>query len=130
MTNFRNERILEAVRNLDAALKEEASVLGHRPLADRVLILVLREDGERKSKGGLYLPQGGKEQNYGKALVVAVGPGPRSHKTGDVLPLNVTEGDVVIVGDRVGQPIIDQDVEYRLVKAADILAIVYEEDAA
>ena len=55
--------------------------------------------------------------------MIASGPGRRG-KSGNVVPTDAHPGDVVIVGNAVGELLEDQDVEYRLVKADDILAVL------
>jgi len=65
-----------------------------RPLADR--IVVKRLDAETKSKGGIIIPDTAKEKPV-EAMVVAVGNG-KLLKNGKLRPLEVKEGDRILLG--------------------------------
>lgn len=124
MTGERKEALRAAVHALAEALENESGVLDYQPAGDRVLVLPIKAESGQRRVGSLYLPDTGKDASYGLARVIAVGPGIRSTKTGKRLTLDVDPGDTVVVGNRVGEPLVDGDVEYRLVRAADILATV------
>lgn len=92
-----------------------------RPLHDRVV--VRREEEEATSAGGIVLPGSAKEKpNQGE--VVAVGNG-RVLDNGDVRPLDVKVGDVVVFGKYAGSDTIEVDGEELVILSeSDIKAIV------
>jgi chaperonin GroES len=63
-----------------------------RPLRDR--ILVRRAEPETKSIGGIFIPDAVQEKPL-EGEIVAVGPGARS-KDGELVPINVKNGDRVL----------------------------------
>lgn len=91
-----------------------------RPLSDRVL--VERVEEEEKTVGSIVIPDTAKEKPQ-KGKVVAVGKGSRNEK-GDIIPLEVKEGDVVLFGKYSGTDVKIDSVEYLILKESDILAIV------
>ena len=91
-----------------------------RPLNDR--ILVLREEEETQTRGGILIPDSAKEKpKQGK--VVAVGPGPRD-KEGRRQSLEVKEGDKVLFSKYAGTEVKIDDVEHLFMKEDDILGII------
>ena len=91
-----------------------------RPLNDR--ILVVREDEENKTKGGIFIPETAKEKPR-KGKVVAVGPG-RRDESGNRIPLDVKEGDRVLFAKYAGTEIKVDGVEHLFMKEDDILGII------
>ena len=90
-----------------------------RPLQDRVV--VKRQDEETTSAGGIVLP-GSATEKPSQGEVVAVGPGKRQ-ENGDVAPMGVKVGDLVIFGQYGGNEIkIDGD-EYLILSESDIYGI-------
>ena len=94
--------------------------IGIRPLHDRVL--VLRQEEEEKSAGGIFLPGSAKEKpNQGE--VVAVGTG-RILDNGDVRPVDVKVGDVVIFGKYAGSDTVEHGgKEYIILSESDIKGV-------
>ncbi|RUO27473.1 co-chaperone GroES [Aliidiomarina sanyensis] len=92
-----------------------------RPLHDRVI--VKRAEAESKSPGGIVLTGSAAEKST-RGEVVAVGNG-RILDNGDVKPLDVKVGDVVLFNDGYGvkSEKIDGE-EYLIMSESDILAIV------
>jgi chaperonin GroES len=91
-----------------------------RPLYDRVL--VKRVEAEARSAGGLFLPEAAKEKPQ-HATVIAVGPG-RLGKKGELTPLTVKPGDLVMFGKYGGDEIkVDGD-DHVILREEDILAII------
>jgi chaperonin GroES len=91
-----------------------------KPLHDRVLIK--RVDSNTQTKGGLYIPESAKEKPQ-EGRVLAVGAG-KSVDGGDVVALQVKEGDRVLFGKYSGTEIkIDGD-EHLIIREDDILGIV------
>ena len=92
-----------------------------QPLADRVLVKRLDEEEEQKV-GGIIIPDTAKEKPQ-EAEIVAVGPGGRSDD-GERIPLEVKEGDKVLIGKYSGTEVKIEGEEYLIMREDDILAIV------
>lgn len=92
-----------------------------RPLHDRVV--VRRKEEEQKSAGGIVLPGSAKEKpNQGS--VVAVGGG-RILDNGDLRPVDVKVGDVVVFGKYAGSDTIEVDGEELIILSeSDIKAVI------
>ena len=94
--------------------------IGFKPLGAR--IVVERVESEQKTAGGIIIPDTAQEKpTQGK--VVAVGPGERD-KEGKLIPLDVSEGDLVLFAKWGGTEVTIKDKEYLIMKAEDILGIV------
>jgi len=89
-----------------------------QPLADRILIEPLEAD--EKTSGGIYIPDSAKEKPQ-KGKIVAVGPG-RKNDAGEIVPLEVKEGQVVLYGKYSGTEVSEDDKDYLIVRESDILA--------
>ena len=92
-----------------------------RPLADRVL--VKRTDEEQTSEGGIVLP-GSAAEKPSQGEVLAVGPG-KTSDNGDVQPISVDVGDLVVFGQYAGSNTvkIDGD-ELVILNEQDILGVI------
>ena len=92
-----------------------------RPLHDRVV--VRRKEEEQTSAGGIVLPGSAKEKpNQGE--VIAVGNG-RILDNGDVRPVDVKVGDVVVFGKYAGSDTIEVNGEELVILSeSDIKAVV------
>jgi chaperonin GroES len=91
-----------------------------KPLEDRVLVQPL--DAEQQTASGLYIPDTAKEKPQ-EGKVVATGPG-RIDDSGNRVPLDLAEGDVVIFSKYGGTEVKYDGQEYLLLNARDILAVV------
>jgi chaperonin GroES len=91
-----------------------------RPLNDRVL--VLREDEEKKSAGGIIIPDTAKEKPQ-RGKVVEVGSG-KMDKDGKRIPLEVKKGDRILFGKYAGTEIKIDNVEHVFMREDDILSIL------
>jgi chaperonin GroES len=91
-----------------------------RPLNDR--ILVVREEEEKKTKGGILIPDSAKEKPI-RGKVVAVGPGKRD-ENGKRVPMDVKEGDKILFAKYAGTEIKIEEVEHLFMKEDDILGII------
>ena len=91
-----------------------------KPLADRVLVKRLDEAEEQKV-GGIIIPDTAKEKPQ-EAEIVAVGPG--RLEDGKHVPLEVKEGDKVLIGKYSGTEVKIEGEEYLIMREDDILAIV------
>jgi chaperonin GroES len=91
-----------------------------RPLEDR--ILVRPEEGEETTISGIVIPDTAKEKPQ-EGTVLAVGPGKRSD-TGDLIPVDVSEGDRVMYSKYGGTEIKVDGEELLILSSRDVLAIV------
>jgi chaperonin GroES len=91
-----------------------------RPLHDRVL--VLREESEEKTAGGIIIPDTAKEKPM-QGKVIAVGSGARD-ENGKVTALDVKEGDTILFGKWSGTEIKLDGTEYLIMKESDIMGIL------
>ena len=90
-----------------------------KPLGDRILVLGVEE--EKKTKGGILIPDTAKEKPQ-EGKVIAVGPGKVNEK-GKRVPLDVKKGDRVLFGKYAGNEIKIDSVEHLIMREDDILAI-------
>lgn len=93
--------------------------MGIRPLYDRVLVKRLEE--EETTKGGIIIPDSAKEKPT-RGEIVAVGNGVRSD-SGEVVPLDVKKGDVVLFAKWGGTEIKIENQDFLIMKESDIMAI-------
>ena len=91
-----------------------------KPLNDRVL--VLREDEEQESAGGILIPDTAKEKPQ-RGKVVAVGAG-KIDNEGKRIPLEVKAGDRILFGKYAGTEIKIDNVEHVFMREDDILSIL------
>lgn len=91
-----------------------------RPLHDRVLVKRVKE--EEKTKGGIIIPDTAKEKPI-EAKVVAVGNG-RVLENGEVRPLAVKKGDLVLFGKYGGTEVKIDGEEHLILREDDILGII------
>jgi chaperonin GroES len=92
-----------------------------KPLEDRILVQSL--EAEQTTASGLVIPDTAKEKPQ-EGKVVAVGPGRFDEHGEKRIPLDVKVGDVVIYSKYGGTEVKYNSVEYLLLGARDILAIV------
>ena len=91
-----------------------------KPLADRVVVEPIEE--EVTTKGGIVLPDTAKEKPQ-KGKVIAVGSG-KLLESGERVPLEVKEGDVVVFAKYGGSEIEIDGNEYVILSERDLLAVV------
>src|SRR5262245_59232405 len=87
------------------------------PLGNRVL--VRRLECEEKLKGGIIMPDTAKKKQE-KVAVVAIGPG-KKDKKGNLIPMPVKIGDVVLMEKYSGQELTIEEEEFVIIKADDII---------
>jgi chaperonin GroES len=91
-----------------------------RPLHDRVIVKRLEE--ERKSAGGIVIPDTAAEKpSMGE--VVAVGPG-TTDDNGKLIPIGVKAGDKILFGKYSGQEFKLEGADYLHMREDDIIGIV------
>ena len=91
-----------------------------KPLEDRVLVQPL--EAEQTTASGLVIPDTAKEKPQ-EGKVVAVGPG-RVDDSGKRVPVDVTEGDLVIYSKYGGTEVNYAGEDYLILSARDVLAVV------
>jgi chaperonin GroES len=92
-----------------------------KPLEDRIVVKPL--DAEQTTASGLVIPDTAKEKPQ-EGTVVAVGPGRWDEDGEKRIPLDVSEGDVVIYSKYGGTEIKYNGEEYLILSARDVLAVV------
>jgi chaperonin GroES len=92
-----------------------------KPLGDRLIVEPLEE--EQTTVGGIVLPDTAQEKPQ-RGKVLAVGPGARNSETGERIPLDVAEGDVVVYSKYGGTEIKVEGEDYLILRESDVLAQV------
>lgn len=93
------------------------------PVADRILVRV--DKAPTHTPGGLALPDVVQSQNKPqRGEVLAVGPGARNTHTGEVYPVCVKAGDVVLFSKWAGSEIAELEDDMKLIGEGDVLAVV------
>ena len=92
-----------------------------KPLGDRLIVEPLEE--EQTTIGGIVLPDTALEKPQ-RGNVVAAGPGVRSQETGEVIPMDVSEGDTVVFSKYGGTEIRIEGTDYLILRENDVLAKV------
>lgn len=90
------------------------------PLYDRVLVKRLEE--EARSAGGIIIPDTAKEKPL-RGKILAAGRG-KVLDSGELRPLAVKEGDVVLFGKYAGTEIKVEGEELTILREDDILGII------
>jgi chaperonin GroES len=98
----------------------EENFMKIRPLHDRVI--VKRLDEERKSAGGIVIPDNVAEKPD-QGEVIAVGPGKRNDE-GKREPLDVKVGDRILFGKYSGSTVKIEGTEYLVMREEDIMGVV------
>ena len=91
-----------------------------RPLHDRVIIRRMEE--EKTSPGGIVIPDSATEKPV-KGEVVAAGNG-KILESGDVRPLDVKVGDIILFGKYSGTEVSVDGEELLVMREDDITAII------
>ena len=91
-----------------------------KPLEDRIVVQVV--EAEQTTASGLVIPDTAKEKPQ-EGKVMAVGPG-RVDDSGNRVPVDVAEGDVVIYSKYGGTEVSYAGEDYLILSARDVLAVV------
>ncbi len=91
-----------------------------RPMNDR--ILVVRVEEEKKTAGGIIIPDTAKEKPQ-EGKVVAVGPG-KMGEDGKRIPVEVKKGDRILFSKYAGNEIKIDGVEHIFMREDDVLGIL------
>ena len=92
-----------------------------QPLEDR--IVVRPSDSESTTASGLVIPDTAKEKPQ-QGDVLAVGPGRRSEQPGELVPMDVAEGDTVVYSKYGGTEITVGGEDLLILNARDVLGIL------
>jgi chaperonin GroES len=103
-----------------AIAKKGETTLKIRPLHDRVIVRRLEE--ERRTPGGLVLPDTAKEKPV-QGEVVAAGKG-KILENGEIRPLDVKVGDKILFGKYSGTEVKVGTEELLVMREEDIMGIV------
>ena len=76
-------------------------------------------------RGGIVIPDSAKEKPQ-RGVVIAVGNGKRLD-SGEVVPLTVKEGDLILIGKYSGSEVSVDDKEYLILREDEVLAIIEED---
>lgn len=93
-----------------------------KPLGDRVLVEPM-EDKEMK-KGGIIIPDTAKEKPQ-EGKVIAVGQG-KLDDNGKRVPMNVKEGDRVLMPKYGGTEVKIGDREFQIVREEELLGVIVD----
>jgi chaperonin GroES len=91
-----------------------------QPLEDR--IVVRPNEAEERTVSGLVIPDTAKEKPQ-QGTVLAVGPGKRSEQSGQVIPIDVKEGDTVVYSKYGGTEITVDGEDLLILSSRDVLAV-------
>jgi chaperonin GroES len=91
-----------------------------KPLGDRILVLGVEK--EKKTKGGILIPDTAKEKPQ-EGKVIAVGPG-KVNENGARISPEVKKEDRVLFGKYAGNEIKIDGVKHLIMREDDILAIL------
>jgi chaperonin GroES len=91
-----------------------------RPLGERVVVKAT--PSEERTKSGIVLPDTAKEKPQ-EGEVIAVGTG-RLLETGQRVPIDLKVGDKILFSKYAGNEVKINDVEYLIMREADILGVI------
>ena len=92
-----------------------------QPLEDR--IVVRPNEAEETTVSGLVIPDTAKEKPQ-QGEVIAAGPGRRSEHTGELIPVDVAVGDVVLYSKYGGTEVTVDGEDLLVLSSRDVLAKV------
>ncbi|MFL6164041.1 MAG: co-chaperone GroES [Jatrophihabitantaceae bacterium] len=97
-----------------------ATKVNIKPLEDRIVVQAL--EAETTTASGIVIPDTAKEKPQ-EGTVLAVGPG-RIDDKGNRIPIDVSEGDVVLYSKYGGTEVRYAGQEYLVLSARDVLAVI------
>lgn len=101
-------------------VKEQKKKNNFQPLGNRVLVRRLEQT--ETLKGGILLPDTAKKKQE-QAEIIAIGPG-KKDKSGNLIPMPVKIGDIVLMDKYSGQEVLLNDESYIIARAEDLIAII------
>jgi len=94
-----------------------------KPLADRIVVKIAAT--EKKSKGGIIIPETASKEKPQEGTVVAVGPG-RLDKDGNRIAIELKKGDKVLFESWGGKDYKSDDVDYKILREDEVLGTIEE----
>lgn len=91
-----------------------------QPLHDRIVLEI--DSSEQKSAGGILLPDSAQEKPQ-RGKVIATGPGQRL-ENGQLAPMDVKVGDVVLYGKYSGTEVTIEGKEVVILRSNEVLCIL------
>jgi chaperonin GroES len=91
-----------------------------RPLSDR--IVVMPQELETKTKGGIVLPDTADKDKPMRGKVIAIGSG--KYADGKVHPLQVKVGDEILFGKYAGTNFKLDEKEYLVMREEDVMGVI------
>lgn len=107
-------------QQVSSSKKENTQNINFRPLGNRVL--VRRIETAETLKGGIILPDTAKKKQE-QAEVIAIGTG-KKDKNGNLIPIPVKIGDIILMEKYSGQEVTLNDEEFVILRSDDLIAIV------
>jgi chaperonin GroES len=92
-----------------------------KPLSDHILIEPIEQ--AEQTEGGIILPSTADKERPEQGKVIAVGPGKKT-SSGNLIPMEVKEGDKVLFTKYGPNEIKVDKKEYLIAKQEDILAVI------
>lgn len=108
------------VNDMSKAQQMTKETVKLQPLGNRVLVKRLTQD--EKLKGGIILPDTAKKKQE-QAEVIAIGQG-KKDKNGNLVPMPVKVGDIILMEKYSGQEVTLNDEDYVILRADDLIAII------
>ncbi len=103
-----------------ATTKESINI---KPLGDRVLVEIEKENDKHKTKSGIIIPETVSKERPEEGIVIAVGEGKRN-EDGKLIPVAVKKGQKIIFSKYGPDEIKVGDKEYLIISESNILAII------
>lgn len=95
-----------------------------RPLEDRVVVRPV--EPEERTASGLVIPDTAREKPQ-QGEVLAVGPGRHAEATGQLIPMEIHEGDRIVFSKFAGTEITVDGEDLLILASRDVLAVAGEE---
>lgn len=92
-----------------------------RPMHELIVVQPIQE--EKKTAGGIVIPDAVDENKPAKAKVLAVGPG-RVLVNGTVRPLEIKVDDVIVYAPSAGFIVKYEDEDYTFIREGEVIAVI------
>lgn len=102
------------------SLKSLAEI-GLSPLADRLIVKI--DSAEKRTAGGLYIPDTAQVSGNYRGQVLAVGRG-NTNKKGHLRPMDVKTGDQILFSEYAGSKMTIDGLEVLILRETDVLGVV------
>ncbi len=125
-TTSKSQQAVQVQKSLTQAKPAKLTVtnLKMTPLDDRLLVEV--DATEKKTAGGLYIPDTAQVTGNHQGKVLAVGRG-HMNKKGKTKPMDVKVGDVILFSEYAGEKYSESNKDIRIIREADVLGVVSNE---